>query len=299
MHCTTKVRRMALELSGSIAALVTPMAPDGSLDLSAWERLLEWHYAQGTDGIVVGGTTGESPTLTLAEVVKLVSLAKACFAGRPVLAGSGTNSTATTIERGQALAAAGADALLVVTPYYNKPTQTGLIAHFKAVAAGSAVPIVLYNVPGRTAVDLLPQTVQILADEPQIVALKESTNSVPRIQDLVDRVGERFTILCGDDPVAAASMLAGARGVISVTANVVPRAMHEMALAALAGDADRALALDGTLRTLHDVLFVEPNPIPTKWALEQLGRIGSGIRLPLTPLSAQAQAVVAAALAAL
>ena len=290
---------MALELTGSIVALVTPMTPAGDIDYAAWERLLDWHLAEGTDGIVVAGTTGESPTLTEAEAEELVRRAKARFTGRPVLAGSGTNATASTITRGARFAAAGADALLVVSPYYNKPTQSGLVQHFRAVAQAAPVPVVLYNVPGRTAVDILPPAIEELAAEPNIIEVKESTNSVERIAELVRLVGSHFTVLCGDDPVAADSMLSGARGVISVTANVAPRLMHEMALAALAGDAARARALDSRLRALHDALFVESNPIPTKWALAEMGLIGHAIRLPLTPLSAANQPAVRAALAAL
>ena len=290
---------MALDLSGSIVALVTPMTADGEIDFAAWDRLLGWHLAEGTDGVVVAGTTGESPTLTDGEIEALVRRARAGFGTRPVLVGSGTNSTATSIARAQRLGAAGADALLVVAPYYNKPTQAGLVQHFRAIAQAAPVPLVLYNVPGRTAVDILPATLAELAAEPNIVAVKESTNSVERIKELVRLLGDRLTVLCGDDPVAADSMLAGARGVITVTGNVAPRLMHELAVAALAGDATRAQALDARLRALHDVLFIESNPIPTKWALRELGLIGPGIRLPMTPLTAAHHPAVRAALAAL
>lgn len=289
---------MALVLTG-IVALVTPMTPAGEVDFVAWDRLLDWHHAEGTDGVVVAGTTGESATLTEAEAEQLVKRAKARFVGRAVLAGSGTNSTASTISRSLALAAAGADALLVVAPYYNKPTQAGLVAHFRAVARAVPIPVVIYNVPGRTAVDIRPEAIDELADEPNIVAVKESTMSVERIAQLLARASDRLTVLCGDDPVAAESMLAGARGVISVTANVAPGQMHEMASAALAGDAVRARGIDASLRALHEALFVESNPIPTKWALAELGLIGPGIRLPLTPLSAAAQPIVREALAQL
>lgn len=290
---------MSLTLGGSLVAIVTPMTATGELDLPAWDRLVDWHHAQGTDGLVVGGTTGESPTLTEAEVEELVRRAKARFTGRPVIAGSGTHSTAASIARGARFAAAGADALLVVAPYYNKPTQAGLAAHFRAIAQASPVPIILYNVPGRTGVDVLPATVAEVADLPRVAAIKESTMSVERVAELVGLVGSRMSVLCGDDPVAAESMLAGARGVISVTANVAPRLMHELCVAALAGDAARARAIDAQLAELHRVLFVEPNPIPTKWALAELGRIGPGIRLPMTPLTAASQPVVRAALAAI
>lgn len=289
---------MTLDLRGSLVALVTPMTAAGEIDYPAWDRLLDWHLAEGTDGVVVGGTTGESPTLTETETAELVRRARARFAPRPVLAGSGTNSTATSIARGQRLAAAGADALLVVAPYYNKPTQHGLVLHFSAIAEAVPVPVVVYNVPGRTGVDVLPDTLAAIAARPNVYGVKESTNSVARIVELVERLGDRLCVLCGDDPVAAESMLRGARGVISVTANLAPGRMHEMALAALSGDAARARALDAALRPLHDALFVEANPIPAKWALAELGRIGPGIRLPLTPLSDASQSVVRAALAA-
>jgi 4-hydroxy-tetrahydrodipicolinate synthase len=285
--------------SGSIVAAVTPMTESGEIDHGAWDRLLDWHAEQGTDAIVVCGTTGESPTVTLDEAVELVRRACTRLAGRvPVIAGSGTNSTVGTIERTRRLAEAGADAVLVVTPYYNKPTQEGLYRHYVAVADASAVPVIMYNVPSRTGVDLLPDTVERLAPHPRIVALKEATGSLARLGDLRGRVGDELELLSGDDPIAAEAMLAGARGVISVTANVAPRAMHELAVAALAGDAARARELDAGLQVLHRALFVEPNPIPAKWAVQQLGLIPGGIRLPLTALSTAAQASVREAMRA-
>lgn len=290
---------MGLILSGSLVAVVTPMTAEGEVDLSAWERLVKWHFDAGTNGLVVAGTTGESPTLTEPEVEELLRRARPLFPGRPMLAGSGSNSTAASIARGARFAAAGADGLLVVAPYYNKPTQAGLVAHYRAIGEASPVPVVLYNVPGRTGVDLLPATVAELAGSKHLVAIKESTMSVERIRELLRLVGGQMSVLCGDDPVAMESMLAGARGVISVTANVAPGAMRQMAEAALAGDAARARMLDEALRPLHAALFVEPNPVPTKWALGQMGLIGPGIRLPLLPLSSSQQPVVAAALAAL
>ena len=290
---------MGLSLSGSLVAVVTPMTAAGEVDWAAWERLVEWHFAAGTDGLVVAGTTGESPTLTESEVEELLRRARPRFPGRPLLAGSGSNSTAASIVRGARFAAAGADGLLVVAPYYNKPTQAGLVAHYRAIGEASPVPVVLYNVPGRTGVDILPATVAELAGSKNLVAIKESTMSVDRIRELLHAVGGRMVVLCGDDPVAAESMLAGAQGVISVTANVAPREMHELAMAALGGEATRTRALDEALKPLHAALFVEPNPIPTKWALQQMGLIGPGIRLPLLPLSAAQQPIVAAALAAL
>jgi len=279
--------------SGSIVAIVTPMSASGEIDFAAWEALVDWHVDEGSDGIVVCGTTGESPTVTLAEAAELTRRAAARVRGRvPVIAGSGTNDTARSIERTRELAAAGADAVLVVTPYYNKPTQEGLFQHFSAIADDSSVPVILYNVPSRTGVDLLPETAERLAGHPRIVSLKEATGNLARIAELQARCGEDLELLSGDDPIAAEAILAGARGVISVTANVVPRAMHELAGAALAGDAERARALDARLQGLHRALFVESNPIPVKWAVARLGLIGDGIRLPLTPLSAAGQNTV-------
>ncbi len=279
--------------SGSIVAVVTPMAESGEIDYAAWDRLLDWHVANGTDAIVIVGTTGESPTVTLDEACELVRRAAARVGGRvPLIAGSGTNSTASSVERTRRLAEAGADAVLVVTPYYNKPTQEGLYRHFLAVAEASAVPVILYNVPSRTGVDLQPDTVVRLAAHPRIVAIKEATGSVQRIAELIQRCGDELEVLSGDDPIAAEAILAGARGVISVTANVAPKAMHELCVAALAGDAARARELDARLQVLHRAMFVESNPIPAKWAVQQLGLIPGGVRLPLTPLSAAAQAPV-------
>ncbi len=285
--------------SGSLVAIVTPMTASGEVDFAAWEALVDWHLAEGSDGIVVGGTTGESPTVTLPEAVELTRRAAARIRGRvPLIAGSGTNDTARSIERTRELAGAGADAVLVVTPYYNRPTQDGLFQHFSAIADDSAVPVILYNVPGRTGVDLLPETVERLASHERIVALKEATGSLARLADLQQRCGTDLELLSGDDPIAAEAMLAGARGVISVTANVVPRAMHELAATALRGDAERARELDARLQPLHRGLFVESNPIPVKWAVARLGRIGPGIRLPLTPLSAAGQQTVREAMRA-
>jgi 4-hydroxy-tetrahydrodipicolinate synthase len=273
--------------SGSIVAIVTPMTESGEIDYPAWERLLEWHLDQGTDGIVVCGTTGESPTVTLEEATELTRRAVARVAGRvPVIAGSGSNDTVASIARTRALADAGADAVLVVTPYYNKPTQEGLFQHFTAVADDSSVPVILYNVPGRTGVDLLPETVQRLAAHPRIVSIKEATGDLARIAQLQSACGGDLEILSGDDPTAAEAMIAGAEGVISVTANVAPRFMHAMCEAAQAGDAAAVREIDARLAPLHRALFIESNPIPSKWALQELGLIGPGLRLPLTPLSA-------------
>jgi 4-hydroxy-tetrahydrodipicolinate synthase len=285
--------------SGSLVAIVTPMHPDGAIDWAAWERLLAWHLEAGTSGIVVGGTTGESVTLTDADLLALIERARAKLSGRAsLLAGAGSSSTAVSIERAQRLSAAGVDALLVVTPAYNKPSQEGLFRHFEAVSAASSVPVVLYNVPSRTAVDLLPPTVARLAKLPRIVAVKEAVASMERVRELVAVVPKEFAVLSGDDATAAAAIANGARGVISVTANVVPRAMAQLAAAALRGEREAALRLDEPLRALHEALFVEANPIPVKWALAQRGLIERGLRLPLTELSEAYHARVLAALEA-
>ncbi len=272
--------------SGSYVAIVTPMGADGALDFDAWSRLLEFHLARGTRGIVVGGTTGESATLEDRELRELVVRAREQIKGRmQLLAGAGTSSTAATVERAGWIGALGVDALLVVTPSYNKPTQEGLYLHYKAVAAASPVPVVLYNVPGRTAVDLLPQTVARLAQLQRIVALKEAVADIGRVRELTAACGPGFDVLSGDDATARAAVLAGARGVISVTANVAPHRMSEVMDAALAGKAEEAARLDAGLVVLHERLFLEANPIPVKWVLQQMGLIGPGLRLPLTPLS--------------
>lgn len=282
---------------GSLVAIVTPMRPDGSIDPSAWDALLDWHVACGTSGIVIGGTTGESVALTDAELALLVARARVRLAGRlPIIAGVGGSSTVSVVERARALDSSGADALLVVTPAYNRPTQEGLYRHFAAVAAASRLPLVLYNVPSRTAVDLLPETVGRLAKLPRVVAVKEAVASIARIQELIAAGGPGFDVLSGDDATAREAVLAGARGVISVTANVAPEAMAGMMAAALRGDAAGAAAIDADLAALHQALFVEANPIPVKWALAELGRIPAGIRLPLTELSAAQQPIVRHAL---
>jgi len=284
---------------GSIPALVTPMRADGSVDYVAWERLLDFHVAEGTDAVVVGGTTGESPTLERAELVELVRSAKRRVAGRmPVIGGSGTHATAGSIELSQALAAAGADGLLAVVPYYNKPTQEGLYRHFTAIADSVQLPVVLYNVPGRTACDLLPATVVRLSAHPRIVGIKEATGDLSRAESILDASRPGFLLLSGDDPTAAGLMKRGACGVISVTANVAPRAMHEMCAAALAGRHVQAAALNEKLMPLHLAMFVESNPIPVKWAVARLGLIERGIRLPLTPLSERLEDEVLAAMRA-
>ena len=278
---------------GSIPALITPMRDDGSLDLAAWDRLLDFHLTEGSDAVVVGGTTGESPTVAADELATLIGRAKTRVAGRmPVIAGSGGNSTTRSVALSRAAVEAGADALLVVTPYYNRPTQEGLYRHFTAIADTAGAPVILYNVPSRTSCDLLPETVARLATHRRIIGIKEATGDVARGEAVRRLCPEDFLLLSGDDPTAVALMRIGARGVISVTANVVPRAMHEVCTAALAGRFDQAAALDRHIVPLHQALFVEPNPIPVKWAAERMGLVAAGIRLPLTPLSEARRAAV-------
>ncbi|HNR22467.1 MAG TPA: 4-hydroxy-tetrahydrodipicolinate synthase [Steroidobacteraceae bacterium] len=286
--------------SGSLVAAITPMRHDDTIDFEAWSRLVDFHVAHGTSGVVVGGTTGESATLTEAELVELVTRARERAAGRlQVIAGAGTSSTALTVERAGRLSRLGVDALLVVTPAYNRPTQEGLYRHFEAVAQASIVPLILYNVPSRTAVDLLPPTVARLAALPRIAAIKEAVNSMERIGQLVALAPPGFTILSGDDATARDAVARGARGVISVTANVAPRLVADMIAAALAGDTRRAAELDGRLAGLHEALFVEPNPIPAKWVVSQLlGLAPPGIRLPLTPLEPRHEATLRRAMMA-
>ena len=285
--------------SGSLVAIVTPMHPDGAIDWAAWERLLALHLAAGTSGIVVGGTTGESATLTDDELLALLERARPRLAGRAALiVGAGSSSTAASVERARRLSAAGVDGLLVVTPAYNRPTQEGLFRHFEAVAAASSAPLVLYNVPSRTAVDMLPSTVSRLAKLPGIVAVKEAVASMERVRDLVAQTPKDFVVLSGDDATAASAIAHGARGVISVTANVVPQAMAGMIATALRGDREGAARLDAPLRALHEALFVEGNPIPLKWAMAERGLIGGALRLPLTELSEGLRPRVRAALEA-
>lgn len=283
--------------AGSLVAIVTPMRGDGSLDFDAWDRLLDMHLAAGTSGVIVGGTTGESPTVTEAEQLELLRRAQARLAGRiPLLAGVGSSSTQATIERVQRLAGLGPDGLLVVTPAYNKPTQEGLFQHFSAIARVAPAPVMLYNVPGRTCVDMLPATTARLARVPGIVAIKEAQGTLERIRELVAAAPDGFAVLSGDDATARDSVLAGATGVVSVTANVVPQAMAEMIAAARRGEAALAASLDAPLAGLHQSLFVEANPIPVKWAMAEAGMIKEGIRLPLTWLSVAQRARVSLAL---
>jgi 4-hydroxy-tetrahydrodipicolinate synthase len=273
--------------SGSMVAIVTPMTTDGGLDWPAWDRLLDFHSREGTDGIVVAGTTGESPALTAEEIEELTSRAVARCRGKvKVIVGAGTHSTASTVARTRALSRLGVDAVMLVTPYYNKPPQEGLYRHFSAAADVSDAPVILYNVPGRTAVDLLPSTVARLARHPRIVAIKEATGSLSRARETLSACPPEFTLLSGDDASAIELMCLGARGVISVSANVAPRRMHEACEAALSGDLVKARAIDASLQPLHKDLFIEASPIPVKWAVARMGLIGNAIRLPLVELSA-------------
>lgn len=283
--------------SGSIVALVTPMSADGAVDFGALERLVNFHIDNGTDAIVAVGTTGESATLDVEEHLAVVKATLKAAAGRvPVIAGSGANSTTEAIELTQASRQAGAVASLQVTPYYNKPTQEGLYRHFKTIAEAVDIPIILYNVPGRTAVDMKPDTVGRLCQIPSIVGLKEASGSLDRNRELVARFGQRLDLLSGDDDLACDSILAGFKGVISVTANIAPRKMHDMCAAALKGNVATAKAIDAELRGLHKYLFAESNPIPAKFALARMGMMAEGIRLPLTPLSPEHHQVVLDAL---
>ncbi|HUL18350.1 MAG TPA: 4-hydroxy-tetrahydrodipicolinate synthase [Steroidobacteraceae bacterium] len=283
--------------SGSLVAIATPMHVHGAIDFDAWTRLLEFHAASGTSGIVVAGTTGESPTLTDAELRELTLRACTQLRGRlRVIAGAGTSSTASTVARVQWLRELPIDGLLIVTPAYNRPSQEGLFQHFAAAAAAAAgTPVLLYNVPSRTAVDLKPATAARLSRVAGIVGLKEAVPESARVRELVGACAAGFTILSGDDATAREAIAAGARGVISVTANVAPRQMSQMVAAALAGDQERARTLDAPLAALHRDLFLEANPIPVKWLLAQMGLMPAGLRLPLTPLAEEYRAPLQAA----
>jgi 4-hydroxy-tetrahydrodipicolinate synthase len=285
-------------ITGSIVAIVSPMHEDGSLDMAAYRRLIDWHVAEGTAAIVAVGTTGESPTVDVDEHHDLIRVAVEQAAGRvPVIAGAGANSTREAIELTRYSASVGAAATLQVTPYYNRPTQEGLYWHFRAIAEAVDLPQILYNVPGRTGSDLANDTVLRLAQIPGIVGLKDATGDLPRGAELAARMPAGFGLYSGNDDSALALMAVGGHGVISVTANVAPGPMAKLCAAALAGDYAGARAINRQLIPLHMKLFVEANPIPVKWALQQMGRIGGGIRLPLTPLSQTQQAVVRKALA--
>ncbi|GAB6042132.1 4-hydroxy-tetrahydrodipicolinate synthase [Endothiovibrio diazotrophicus] len=268
---------------GSMVALVTPMGADGAVDFAALDRLIEFHIENGTDAIVAVGTTGESSTLDEREHCDVIRRVVGRVAGRrPVIAGTGANSTREAIDLTRCAMEAGADACLLVTPYYNKPTQEGLYLHHKAVAEAVPIPQILYNVPGRTACDMLPETVQRLAAVSNIVGIKEATGNLDRARDILARCGDAIDLYSGDDATAMELMLAGGKGVISVTSNVAPRLMHEMCAAATVGDRAAAEAVNAKLAKLHDRLFLEANPIPVKWAVAEMGLIPTGIRLPLT-----------------
>jgi len=271
---------------GSMVALVTPMHADESLDSEGLERLIEFHIEQGSDAIVVVGTTGESPTLDEKEHCKVIRRAVDFAKGRiPVIAGTGSNATREAIDLTRCAMEGGADACLLVAPYYNKPTQEGMYLHHKKVAEAVPIPQILYNVPGRTACDMLPETVARLAEIPNIVGIKEATGDLARGREVLERCGDRIDLYSGDDATAMELMLLGAKGVISVTANAAPHAMHELCAAAVAGDRAAAGAINERLAGLHETLFVEANPIPVKWVLYEMGLIPPGIRLPLTLLS--------------
>jgi 4-hydroxy-tetrahydrodipicolinate synthase len=286
-------------IQGSIVAIVTPMHEDGRLDLEAYRRLIDWHIAEGTAAIVAVGTTGESPTVDFDEHCTLIRVAVEQAAGRvPIIAGTGANSTREAIELTRYAREVGSSATLQVVPYYNKPTQEGLYQHFRAVAEQAGLPVILYNVPGRTVADLANDTVIRLAQVPGIIGLKDATGDIPRGSDLLARLPEGFAVYSGNDDSALALMAMGSHGVISVTANVAPAPMAAMCRAAFAGDWGTARALNRRLLPLHFKLFVEANPIPVKWAMAERGLIGRGIRLPLTPLSPSQHEVVRSALQA-
>jgi 4-hydroxy-tetrahydrodipicolinate synthase len=285
-------------ITGSIVAIVTPMHEDGSLDYPRLRNLIDWHVREGTDGIVIVGTTGESPTVDWDEHCELIRVAVEHSAGRiPVIAGTGANSTSEAVELTEYAKKVGATAGLSVVPYYNKPTQEGLYRHFKAIAEAVDLPMILYNVPGRTVADLGNDTALRLAKVPGVIGIKDATGNIERGSDMVKRAPKGFAVYSGDDASALALILLGGQGTISVTANVAPRLMHQMCAAGLAGDAITAREINRRLLGLHRNLFVEANPIPVKWACAQMGLIGPGIRLPLTPLSPELHDRVRAAMA--
>jgi len=273
-------------ITGSLVAIVTPMHEDGRLDLARFRQLIDWHVAEGTDGIVVVGTTGESPTVNFDEHKELIRIAVQQSRGRiPIIAGTGGNSTVEAIELTESAKQSGATACLSVVPYYNKPTQEGLYRHFSKIAESVDLPMILYNVPGRTVADLQTDTVLRLARVPGIIGIKEATANIERNTDLIRRAPRNFAIYSGDDATCLALILMGGHGVISVTANVAPKAMHQMCAAALVGDVKKARELNLRLFPLHQKLFVEANPIPVKWALAEMGLIEGGMRLPMSPLA--------------
>jgi 4-hydroxy-tetrahydrodipicolinate synthase len=284
--------------AGTHAAIVTPFRDDGEIDWLAWSRLIDWHIVSGSTGVVVGGTTGESPTITEQELLELTRRAREQAAGRlQIIVGCGTSGTATTVERVRLYSGQGVDGLLLVTPAYNRPSQEGLFRHYEAAAQAAGVPLILYNVPSRTAVDMQPETVARLAKLPRIVAIKEAVASMQRIRELAAQCPAGFGILSGDDATSREAIRHGAGGVISVTGNVSPALMSQMITAALAHDDARAAELDARLSGLHQALFLEANPIPVKWALERMGVMRGRLRLPLTQLAPRYHEAVEAALA--
>ncbi len=287
-------------IAGSTPALVTPMLEDGSVDYPTLRKLIDWHIAEGTDAIGVVGTTGESPTVNVEEHCEIIRVSVEQARGRvPIMAGCGANSTAEAIELAKFAKKVGADCQLQVVPYYNKPTQEGQYQHFKAIAEATGdLPVILYNVPGRSVADMAHDTVLRLAQVNGIVGIKEATGNIERAQWLIREVPKGFSVYSGDDPTAVALMLCGGQGNISVTANLAPRLMHELCVAAMAGDVRRAMEIQFRLMPVHKHLFVEANPIPVKWAMARLGLCGGTLRLPMTPLSSQFEPVVEAALRA-
>jgi 4-hydroxy-tetrahydrodipicolinate synthase len=284
-------------IKGSIVAIVTPMHADGKLDHPGLKQLIDWHIAEGTDAIVIVGTTGETSTVTVEEHCGLIKLAVEHVQGRiPVIAGTGGNSTVEAVKLTEYAKEVGADAALVVVPYYNRPTQEGMYQHFKTIANAVDLPIILYNVPGRTVADMSNETIVRLSAIANIVGVKDATGNIARGLELLRNVDPSFAVYSGDDPTAMALMLCGGAGNISVTANVAPRAMHQLCEAAISGDRARAMAINNKVMPLHHKLFVEPNPVPVKWALAEMGLIPPGLRLPLVPLAPEFHATVRSAL---
>ncbi len=284
-------------IKGSIVAIVTPMHADGSLDFEGLNKLIDWHIAEGTNSIVIAGTTGESATVSVEEHCALIKATVAHAKGRiPIIAGAGGNSTAEAIKLSRFAKEAGSDATLQVVPYYNRPTQEGMYQHFKAIAEAVDLPVILYNVPGRTVADMSNDTILRLAKISNIVGVKDATGNIARGFDLLRLAPADFAVYSGDDPTAMALMLAGGAGNISVTANVMPKAMAQMCAAAIAGDVAKAVPLNNLMFPLHQKLFIEPNPVPVKWALAEMGKMPAGIRLPLVPLADDCHEAVRAAL---
>jgi len=286
-----------ISITGSIVALATPMLDDGAIDYPGLRRLVDWHVGQGTDCIVAAGTTGESPTVSVQEHLEIIRVCVEQAKGRiPIMAGCGANATAEAIELARRAKEVGADCQLQVVPYYNKPTQEGLFQHFKAIAQAVDLPVVLYNVPGRTVADMQHDTVMRLAQVPGIVGIKEATGNIERAQWLIHEAPQGFGVYSGDDGTAVALMLCGGQGNVSVTANVAPKLMHELCVAAMAGKAHEAMAIQRQLLNLHKHMFIEANPIPVKWAVARMGLCGGTMRLPMTPLSSQLEPLLESAL---